>query len=163
MHEKVWVLGIHDETCDSSNAPFGTCGFSVAGTVACTVGAVPPMAWSDAGLVDVLEVTERSTMRATALAAAKTSHWSRILIIQSGTCGKMATIIDVRTTELCLFATRLAMDPNGKVGGEDSKTGFQVALVPVKPVVFVVEAVYLNLLEPLEPLELQFCLRSVPV
>lgn len=99
-------------------------------------------------------------MRATALAAAKTSHWSRILIIQSGTCGKMATIIDVRTTELCLFATRLAMDPNGKVGGEDSKTGFQVALVPVKPVVFVVEAVYLNLLEPLE---LQFCLRSVPV
>lgn len=127
------------------------------------MGAVPPMAWSDAGLVDVLEVTERSTMRATALAAAKTSHWSRILIIQSGTCGKMATIIDVRTTELCLFATRLAMDPNGKVGGEDSKTGFQVALVPVKPVVFVVEAVYLNLLEPLEPLELQFCLRSVPV
>ena len=92
------------------------------------------MAWSDAGLVDVLEVTERSTMKATALAAVKTSHWSRILIIQSGTCGKMATIIDVRTTELCLFATRLAMDPNGKVGGEDSKTGFQVALVLVKPV-----------------------------
>lgn len=102
-------------------------------------------------------------MRATASAAAKTSQRIHLLIIRSGTCGKMATIIDVRTIVLCLFATRLAMDPNGKVGGEDLKTGFQVALVPVKPAVFVVEAVYLQPLEPLEPLELQFCLRSVRV
>ena len=46
----------------------------------------------------------------------------------------MATTIDARTIELCLFATRLAMDPSGKVGGEDLKTGFQAALVLVKPV-----------------------------